>query len=187
MRFEKSVIRYGRVNFLIGGGQLDKDVAAVEPGYAFVVRDSIIGPTLWNTSPDPSPHSENVATIESSDGLLFENNVFTCDSTHNSSNPCNTAHWLGQPGGGAVIQNLTIRGNRFIGDRGPGNGYEFTFDAHPPDGCVQPMHFNDNLIERFTTIDELNASGCSGFGSRPGSTCTGNTVNGSPWLDGGCS
>lgn len=176
MRIEKSVLQNNRVGVILGGGKFDASRAAIESGFAFVARQNIFRNPLWAAG----AHSEHVALVESTNGALFESNVFDCDSTFNGSNPCNTAHMLGQPANGATIQNITIRGNRFIGDRATTNGFEFTFDNHPPDGCMQPIQFQNNVIERFTTSGIFNTGTCGIPSSRPGSTCSGNTVNGSP-------
>ncbi len=168
--------RHELLQSILGGGKFNASNAAIEPGFAFVARENIFRDPQWA----PSAHSEHVALVESTNGALFEKNVFDCDTNFNGGNPCNTAHMLGQPANGATIQNITIQGNRFIGDKASTNGYEFTFDNHPPDGCVQPVQFRDNLIEQYTTIGIFNTGSCGNLSSRPGSSCSGNTVNGSP-------
>lgn len=177
MLIEKSVLQNNRVGVILGGGKFDASRASIEPGFAFVARRNIFRSPAW----PPGSHSEHVALVESTNGALFENNVFDCDSPFNGGNPCNTAHMLGQPANGATIQNITIRGNRFIGDKASTNGYEFTFDNHPPDGCMQRIQFLNNVIERFTTAGVFNNGSCGNISSRAGSSCSGNTVNGAPF------
>lgn len=176
VRIEKSVIQRVNNAILLGGGKFDKDRAAIEPGYAFVARENIFRDLQW----DSDAHAEHVSMVETTDGALFENNVFDCNSTFNGSNPCNTAHILGQPTNGAQIQNITIRGNRFIGDKGSPNGFEFTIDdnVNTPGNCIAPIQFLDNAIEQFTTAGVFNYGGCPSIQNRTGSSCSGNTVNG---------
>lgn len=183
VQVRRSVFRGHRVAILLGGGKLDKDTAALTdyPGFAFAATENIFEPPEWD--PSVSPHSEHVALVETADGVLIQHNVFDCDGTHNSSNPCNTAQMLGQPSNGGLIQNVTIDENRFIDDNAVTNGYTFTFDGDKTDvnNCVEPITFTDNVIETGTTVGRLNAGACGNFSTRTGSTCTGNTEDGSPW------
>jgi hypothetical protein len=190
---EKSVIQNNRVGMMAGGGEMDKDIAAMETGFAIVVRNNIFRSPLWPIIPPPNNiHSELVALQEGLDGLLIENNVFDCRGTWNGGNPCNTAIFLFQPSNGSSSGNVTVRGNHMIDDESQGGGgYTFTMGSastlaaqgNPP--CTQPLHFINNVIEKnvATSSGLFNYSGftgCPAIQNRPGSTCTGNTVNGVP-------
>lgn len=180
MRVEKSVIQKNRVSVILGGGKFDKDSAAIEPGFAFVARENIFRDPRW----PPGDHSEHIAFSETLDGALIENNVFDCQNDHNSNNACNTSHFLSRPSKGSNIGNITIQGNRFIGDTASTNGAEFTFNDHVESPgnpvCTQPVQFLNNIIERFTTGSVFLYNGCPRIEDRPGSSCSGNSHNGSP-------
>jgi hypothetical protein len=182
----KSVFKEHRLGILLGGGKLDKDSASVPgyPGYAFVARENIFVPPVWD--PTGGPHVEQISIVETMDGGLFQYNTVDCDGSHNSNNPCNTAHVLAQPHSGGAIQNITFDGNRWIGDTAAVNGFDFTLDEDhsAPGNCVDPLDFTNNVIEQSTT-STFNLTGCPSMASR--GTCTGNTLNGSTLTESGCS
>ena len=182
MRVEKSIIRGNRVAVLVGGGKLDKDVAAIEPGFAFVLRESIVRQPNWSGD----QHSELISLVETADGVLIENNLLYC----RDGNTCNTGVMLAQEHNGGQVQNVTIRGNRILGDS---TGFDMTFDQDKSTAagngtsatrCVEPVQIINNVFETIGHGTWVYGSGvgtgCPPIASRPGSSCTGNTVNGAP-------
>ncbi|MCL4683635.1 hypothetical protein KJ059_02675 [Myxococcota bacterium] len=170
MRVEKSVIKGNRVGVILGGGTFDKDGASIEPGYAFVLRESILRQPQYRSA----DHSELVALVETTDGALFENNLFYCQD----GMTCNTGNFLGQPHNGGTIQNISIIGNRIVSDS---TGFAMTFDQDKskPGNCVTRVRFENNVIES-NGSGVWNYGTCPSIQNRTGSTCTGNKVNGSP-------
>lgn len=178
VRIERSIIKGNRVGVILGGGKFDKDVAAVELGYAFVLRESILREPIYYTGPD-NDHSELIALVETLDGVLIEANRLYC----RDGLTCNTGNMLGQPANGGTLVNVSILGNAIDSD-GTGIALTFDEDKSSPGNCITGVRFEDNVIDLDGTASTWLITGCPAIPDRANSTCTGNTVDGVP---GGCS
>jgi len=176
MLIDKSIIKANRVGLILGGGKFDRNRATIEPGYAFVLRNSIMRePQYWSdANPSLNDHSELISLLQTSNGMLFENNLFYCQD----GDTCNTGNILAQPANGGIVQNVTFQSNHFVSDA---TGYTNTFDTDKtvPGNCVAPIQFLDNDIDLPAGASGVwNNSGCPSISGRAGSACIGNTLNG---------
>lgn len=176
MLVDKSIIKANRVGIILGGGKFDKDLVAIEPGYAFVIRNSIMREPQYypGTGSIKGDHSELIALVETVDGVLIENNLLYCED----GDTCNTGNMLAKPSNGASIRNISMIGNRIVSDS---TGYALTFDIQSSTAttCVEPVQFRNNVIDLPTGASGVwNYGECPAIQNRTGSSCTGNTLNG---------
>lgn len=184
MLVEKSIIRGNRVGVLLGGGRFDKDAAAIEPGYAFVMRESIIHEPMYSSTDVPEhpngEHSELIAHVETSDGILFEDNLLYCRDGYT----CNTGVLLSQPHSGGTLQNISLIGNSIYCDS-TGICLYFDHQSNLSSNCTTGITFTDNEIFTDGSLSIFGEGLCSSVSAR--GTCSGNTVDGSALTASGCS